>query len=118
LRIHQKYLYAEETGGCMLQGSSKKENELFERLKPLFNKTLINTWFNIQLSNFLSLLISSYKHSNEKYNYYFGFCIEPAEAKERNKSVGMVQERKDDPKQYVVGRFKDIDVEGTGTNSK
>jgi hypothetical protein len=31
----------------------------------------------------------------------------------------MVQERKDDSKlQYVVGRFKDIDVEGTGTNSK
>jgi hypothetical protein len=43
LMIHQKYLYADETGGCMLQGSSKKENELFERLKPLFNKTLINT---------------------------------------------------------------------------
>ncbi len=116
--IHQNYLNAEETTGCMLQGSSSKEKELFNRLKPLFNKTLIKTWFNIQLSNSLSFLIFSYKHSNENYNYYFGFCIEPTEAKVRNESIGMVQERKDNKVQYVIGRFKDIDVEGTGINSK
>ena len=38
LMIHQNYLNADESG-CMLQGSSKKELELFNRLKPLFNKT-------------------------------------------------------------------------------
>jgi hypothetical protein len=43
LMIHQNYLNAEETTGCMLQGSSSKEKELFNRLKPLFNKTLIKT---------------------------------------------------------------------------
>lgn len=93
LMIHQNYLNADETGGCLLQGASRKEIELFNRLKPLFNKT--------------------YKHSNKDYNYYFGFCIEPTEAKKKNESVGMVQERNDTKDQYVVGRFKDIDVEGT-----
>ena len=38
----------------------------------------------------------------------------PDEAKFKNTSAGMIQERKDTSEQYVVGRFRDIDVEGTG----